>query len=76
MNALRGLLPADKAITINPIKKERYGRTVGHISTPGGVNIAEELVRKGLVFVYTRYLSDCDRPNLLLLESQILKEDQ
>ncbi len=70
MNAFRGLLPADSAVTIYPIKKDRYGRTIGHVSTPGGVDVAEELVRRGLAFVYTRYLSDCDGPNLLLLESQ------
>ena len=69
-NAFRGLLPADSAVIIYPIKKDRYGRTVGHVSTPGGVDVAEELVRRGLAFVYTRYLSDCDGPNLLLLESQ------
>ena len=44
---------------------------VGHVSTPGGVDVAEELVLRGLVFAYTRYLSDCDGPNLLLLESQV-----
>ena len=70
INAFRGLLPADSAVKIYPITRDRYGRTVGHISTPGGVDVAEELVRRGLVFVYTRYLSDCDGPNLLLLESQ------
>ena len=70
INACRGLLPADSAVKIYPIKRDRYGRTVGHISTPGGVDVAEELVRGGLVFVYPRYLSDCDGPNLLLLESQ------
>ena len=69
-NAFRGLLPADSAVITYPIKKDRYGRTVGHVSTPGGVDVAEELVRRGLAFVYTRYLSDCDGPNLLLLESQ------
>ncbi len=70
MNAFRGLLPADSAVTIFAINKDQYGRTVGHVSTPGGVDIAEELVRRGLVFVYTRYLLDCDEPKLLLLESQ------
>lgn len=70
MDAFRGLLPADSTVTIFPIKKDRYGRTVGHVSTPGGVDVAEELVRRGLVFVYTRYLLDCDGPKLLLLESQ------
>ena len=70
MNAFRGLIPADSAVTIYPIKKDRYGRTVAHVSTPGGVDVAGELVRKGLVFVYTTYLLDCDGPNLLLLESQ------
>ena len=70
MNAFRGLLPPDSVVKIYPIKKDRYGRSVGHVSTPGGVDVAEELVRRGLAFVYTRYLSDCDGPNLLLLESQ------
>ena len=69
-NAFRGLLPADSAVLIYPLKIDRYGRTVGHVSTPGGVDVAEELVRRGLAFVYTKYLSDCDGPNLLLLESQ------
>ena len=35
MNAFRGLLPADSAVAIYPIKKDRYKRTVGHVSTPG-----------------------------------------
>ena len=70
MNAFRGLLPADSAVTVFPIQKDRYGRTFGHVSTPGGVDVADELVRRGLAFVYTRNLSDCDGPNLLLLESQ------
>ncbi len=70
MNAFRGLLPSDSEVAVYPIKKDRYGRTVGHVSTPGGVDVAEELVRRGLVFVYTRYLSECDGPKLLLLESQ------
>ena len=70
MNALNGLLPTDSDIVIYPIKKDPYGRTIGHIITPGGADIAEELVRRGLVFVYKRYLSDCDGPKLLLLESQ------
>ena len=70
MNVFRGLLPADSVVTIYPIKKDRYGRIVGHVSTPGGVDAAEELVRRGLVFVFKSYPSDCDGPNLLLLESQ------
>ena len=70
MHAFRGSLPADSALTIYPIKKDRYGRIIGHVFTPGGVDVAEELVRSGLAFVYTRHLSDCDGPNLLLLESQ------
>ena len=45
-NVFRGLLPADSAVRINPIKKDRYGRTVGHVSTPGGVDVAEELVSR------------------------------
>ena len=69
-NAFRGLIPADSNIKIFPFKNDKYGRTVGHVYTPGGINVAEELVRKGFVFVYTKYLSECDGPKLLLLESQ------
>jgi len=69
-NAFRGLIPADSNIQITPFERDKYGRTVGHVYTPGGVNAAEEMVRRGLVFVYTKYLSECDVPKLLLLESQ------
>ena len=70
MNAFRGLLPANSDVKIFAIKHDRYGRTIGHVSTPGGVDVAEELVRRGLIFVYTRCLLDCDEPKLLLFESQ------
>ena len=68
MNTSRGLLPADSTIKITPIREDRYGRAIGHVMTPGGVDVAEELVSRGLAFVLTRYLLECDRPKLLLLE--------
>ena len=36
----------------------------------GGVDIGEELIRLGLVYVYKTSLSDCDGPNLLQIEDQ------
>ena len=69
-NTLSGLLPSHTPITIQAIKVERQGRLVANIFTPGGVNIGEELIRLGLVFVYAMNSSDCDVPKLLLLEDQ------
>ena len=69
-NTLSGLLPSHTPITIQAIKVERHGRLVANIFTPGGVNIGEELIRLGLVFVYAINSSDCDVPKLLLLEDQ------
>ncbi len=69
-NTLSGLLPSHTPITIQAIKVDRYGRLVANIFTPGGVNIGEELIRLGLVFVDATNSSDCDVPKLLLLEDQ------
>ena len=69
-NTLSGLLPSHTSITIQAIKVDRYGRLVANIFTPGGVNVGEELIRLGLVFVYARNSSDCDVPKLLLFEDQ------
>ena len=71
MNTLRGLLPSHSRITIQPIKVDRYGRLVAHVFTPGGINIGEELIRLGLVFVYQMDSSYCDAPKLLLIEDQV-----
>ena len=70
MNTLSGLLPSHSKIIIQPIKVDRYGRLVADISTPGGINIGEELIRLGLVFVNKTNLSYCDVPKLLLIEDQ------
>ena len=69
-NTLSGLLPSHTLITIQAIKVDRYGRLVANIFTPGGVNIGEELIRLGLVFVNATNSSDCDVPKLLLFEDQ------
>ena len=69
-NTLSGLLPSHTPITIQAIKVDRYDRLVANIFTPGGVNIGEELIRLGLVFVYATHSSDCDLPKLLLFEDQ------
>lgn len=70
MNTLGGLLPRYSQITIQPIEFDRYNRLVANIFTPGGINLGEELIRMGLVFVNKMNLSYCDGPKLLLIESQ------
>ena len=69
-NTLSGLLPRHTKITIQAINVDRYGRLVANVFTPGGVDIGEELIRLGLVFVHITNPSDCDGPKLLLIEDQ------
>ena len=69
-NTLIGLLPSHSKIKVQPIYHDQYGRLIANIFTLGGVDIAEELIRLGLVFVYQAHESHCDGPKLLLIEDQ------
>ena len=43
---------------MEPVTTDRYGRTVAFVRV-GDALVNEELIREGLVWVFTRY---CDRP--------------
>ena len=47
-----------KAVQVEPVAIDRYGRTVALVSV-GSISVNEELIRQGLAWVFTRY---CDRP--------------
>jgi endonuclease YncB( thermonuclease family) len=69
-NTLIGLLSHHSRIKVQPLNYDQNGWLVANILSLGGVNIGEELIRLGLVYVYKTSLSDCDGPKLLLIEDQ------
>lgn len=69
-NTLIGLLPRHSRIKVQPLNFDHNGWLVANIFSLGGVDIGEELIRLGLVYVYKTSLSDCDGPKLLLIEDQ------
>lgn len=44
-----------KAVYVEPIAKDRYGRTVAFITLPDGVRLNEELVKEGMCWWYRKY---------------------
>ena len=50
---------------IDPVERDRYGRTVAHVRC-ADVDVATEQVRTGMAWVYTRYATG--RPQLAPLE--------
>ena len=61
-----------KVVEIHPVEEDRYGRLVAHVYI-GGVSLAEELVRAGLAWVYTRYCKSvvtCNRLHQLQQEAR------
>jgi endonuclease YncB( thermonuclease family) len=55
---LTSTLVFSKVVEIEPVTKDRYGRTVVFVKV-GDTLVNEELIRQGLAWVFTRY---CDRP--------------
>jgi micrococcal nuclease len=66
---LTATLVFSKVVEIEPVTKDRYGRTVAFVRV-GDRLLNEELVRQGLPRVFTRY---CNRP--ICQEWQILKAE-
>lgn len=56
----------DKPASIEPVTKDRYGRTVARV-TCAGVPANKEMVRAGAAWVYRKY---SDSPELLKLEEE------
>lgn len=44
-----------KQVTIRPLSKDRYKRTIAEINLPDGRNLNEELVRTGFAWWYRKY---------------------
>ncbi len=47
-----------KTVTVQPVDRDRYGRTVGVVLLPDGRSLNHELVRAGLAWMYRRYTND------------------
>jgi len=47
-----------KDVTVRPVTKDRYGRTVAEVILDDGRSLGEELVRAGLAWWYKRYSND------------------
>jgi endonuclease YncB( thermonuclease family) len=46
-------------VTISPVDKDRYGRVVAVVTLDDGSVLQENLLRSGLVWVYTAYCKNC-----------------
>ncbi len=44
-----------KTVTVQPVDRDRYGRTVGVVLLPDGRSLNHELVSAGLAWMYRRY---------------------
>lgn len=47
-----------KDVTIQVLRKDRHGRTVGDVLLPDGTNVSRELVKAGLAWWYRQYSKD------------------
>ena len=54
---LTSTLVFSKVVDVEPVTRDRYGRTVAFVRV-GDTLVIEELIRQGLAWVFTRY---CDR---------------
>lgn len=52
-------LVVGKEVSIRRYEKDRYGRTVAEIFTPGGQSSSQTLVNGGFAEVYTQYADNC-----------------
>lgn len=55
-----------KEVTVTPVGKDEYGRTFGKVRC-GNVDAGEEQVRRGMAWVYDRYIKD---PSLIPLQEE------
>lgn len=55
---LKALLPKGQTVSVRPVNKDRYGRTVGEVYV-NGQSINLQLVREGYAVVYREYINNC-----------------
>lgn len=48
-----------RRVSVDVVDRDRYGRTVGIVTAPGGAVLNRELVASGMAWIYTAY---CKRP--------------
>lgn len=61
-----------KAVTVVPVERDRYGRTVAVVTLSDESVLQERLLRAGLAWVYTQYCQNCG--DWKRLERQAVKE--
>ena len=59
-----------KKVTVKSFGKDRYGRTLGDVILPNGINLNKELVRAGLAWHYKKYSTDTVLAHLEILAQQ------
>ncbi|WP_258143075.1 thermonuclease family protein [Escherichia coli] len=57
-------LVAGKTVTVTYIQKDRYGRILGQVYAPDGMNVNRFMVRTGAAWVYEPYNTDLVLPVL------------
>ncbi len=57
-NRLKQLLPADQAVQMREIERDRYGRTVAELFL-GNQSVNLMMVKEGQAVVYTQYIDNC-----------------
>ncbi len=62
-----------KAVTVQVMDRDRYGRTVGMVLLPDGRSLNHELVRAGLAWWYWRYTPDDETLEQLEREARAAK---
>ncbi len=60
---LRARLPRGSLVTVRPITRDRYGRTVAELISEISLNLV--MVEDGQAFAYRRYLGSCDAHEFL-----------
>ena len=48
-----------QTVQLRRITTDRYGRTIGELTTPAGINVGEALVNSGHARIYRRYAYQC-----------------
>ncbi|KDY30613.1 yeaA protein [Escherichia coli 2-427-07_S3_C3] len=60
-------LVAGKTVTVTYFQRDRYGRILGQVYAPDGMNINQFMVRAGAAWVYEQYNTD---PVLPVLQNE------
>lgn len=57
-------LVAGKSVTVSYTQRDRYGRILGQVYAPDGLNVNRFMVQAGAAWVYTQYNTDPALPAL------------